>query len=146
MPMYNQQFGAYSAPQFGYSGYNAYNYAQQPTYQPQPQPQLQQPQPPTINGKIVENEEMVKVIEVPISSYGVFPKADMSAVYVKTWNNDGTTRITTFAPVATPQSSPTPNYQETLADIQKQIGELSRKIDAFKPVQKKRREELEDDE
>lgn len=53
-------------------------------------------QVPQINGKIVESEEIVKVTDIPIGSYAVFPKADLSEVYIKTWNNNGTTNIITF--------------------------------------------------
>jgi hypothetical protein len=48
----------------------------------------------------VDSEEMVKATEVPIGSYGVFPKADLSEIYLKTWNNNGTTSIIKFTPVA----------------------------------------------
>ena len=40
----------------------------------------------------------MKASEVPIGGYGVFPKADFSELYIKTWNNDGTTRIISFKP------------------------------------------------
>ena len=50
-------------------------------------------------GKIVDGEEVVKATEVPFGGYGVFPKADLSEVYIKTWNNDGTARIMKFQPI-----------------------------------------------
>jgi hypothetical protein len=52
---------------------------------------------------------MVKVAEVPIGAYGVFPKADLSEIYIKTWNNNGTTSIVTFKPVAPVLDSNTMN-------------------------------------
>lgn len=70
-----------------YGSYAYYNGA--PGYmqaQLQPQPQFQQPT--ALNGKIVENAEIVKVTEVPIGGYGIFPKADLTEIYVKTWNNN----------------------------------------------------------
>lgn len=75
---------------FNPNSYGAYSYyGGSPTYMtPQPQPQPQYPQPQGLNGKIVENEEIVKVTEVPIGGYGVFPKADLTEIYVKTWNNN----------------------------------------------------------
>jgi hypothetical protein len=51
-----------------------------------------------LNGKLVDGEEMVKATEVPIGSYGIFPKADFSEIYIKSWNNNGTTSIVKFAP------------------------------------------------
>ena len=49
--------------------------------------------------KIVDGEEVVKATEVPFGGYGVFPKADLTELYVKSWNNDGTTKIITYKPV-----------------------------------------------
>jgi hypothetical protein len=51
-----------------------------------------------INGKIVDSEDIVKATEVPIGGYGVFPKADLSEIYIKTWNNNGTTSILIYKP------------------------------------------------
>ncbi len=49
-----------------------------------------------LNGKLVDGVEMVKSAEVPLGGYGVFPKADLSEVYVKTWSADGRTKIITY--------------------------------------------------
>lgn len=48
-------------------------------------PQLQGQQT-ALNGKIVENKDILNITEVPIGGYGIFPKADLSEIYVKTWN------------------------------------------------------------
>ena len=58
-------------------------------------PQYQQPPPQTqpislqtnLNGKIVDSEDVVRATEVPIGGYGIFPKADLSEIYIKSWNN-----------------------------------------------------------
>jgi hypothetical protein len=42
---------------------------------------------------------MVKATEVMFGGYGVFPKADLSEIYIKNWNNNGTTQIITYRPV-----------------------------------------------
>ena len=39
----------------------------------------------TLNGKIVESEDIVRATEIPMGSYGVFPKADLSDIYIKSW-------------------------------------------------------------
>lgn len=66
----------------------------------QPQQYYQQPQQaPSLQGKIVENSEMVRISEIPFGSYGVFPKADLSEIYIKTWNNNGTTKVLTYKPI-----------------------------------------------
>lgn len=54
-----------------------------------------------LQGKVVDSGEIVKVTDVPFGTYGVFPKADMSEIYIKTWNNNGTTNIITYKPIAT---------------------------------------------
>lgn len=66
-----------------------------------PQPVNNQPQQTNIglNGKIVDSEDVVKATEVPIGGYGIFPKADLSEIYIKSWNNNGTTSVITFRPV-----------------------------------------------
>lgn len=51
-------------------------------------------------GKIVDGEEVVKATEIPIGGFGVFPKADLGEIFVKTWNNNGTTQIIKYQPVA----------------------------------------------
>lgn len=71
----------------------------QPNMSMQPAMPLPQTQP-ALNGKIVDSEEMVKATEVPYGSYGIFPKADFSAVYIKTWNPNGTTNIICYRPIA----------------------------------------------
>lgn len=54
---------------------------------------------PQLNGKIVDSEDVVKATEVPIGGYGIFPKADLSEIYIKSWNNNGTTSVITFRPI-----------------------------------------------
>ena len=84
-----------------YNGYNNYGYQ---NFTPQPQ-QMQQPiQQSTIpqynlNGKIVDGIEMVKATDIPLGGYGVFPKADLSEVYIKSWNNLGQSNIITYKPI-----------------------------------------------
>jgi len=79
-------------PNYGNYGYNNYN-----QYMPQ-QNQMVQPQQQMVglNGKIVDSEEMVKATDVPMGGYGIFPKADLSEIYVKSWNANGTTNIAKF--------------------------------------------------
>lgn len=88
-----------------YLGNYPYNYVNQYVPQPQPQQFISQPmapqtqQPQSLNGKIVDSEDVVKATEVPIGGYGIFPKADLSEIYIKSWNNNGTTSIITFKPI-----------------------------------------------
>lgn len=71
--------------------YQGYPY---PAYQQNPIPTAA----PSLQGKVVDSEEMVKASEVTFGGYGIFPKADLSAIYIKTWNNNGSTSIVTYKP------------------------------------------------
>ena len=98
----------------------------------QQQMMYQQPQMPqfpqmsnTLNGKVVDSIDLVRVTEVPIGSYGVFPKADFSEVYIKAWNPNGTTSIYCFKPCATPQEQQqAPQNQEIYGKILAEIEQL----------------------
>jgi hypothetical protein len=112
---------------------SSYAYGYQNQYVPQsmsvqPQQFTSQPQQQQVlNGKIVDSEDIVKATEVPIGGYGVFPKADLSEVYIKSWNNNGTTSIITFKPVIPePQVS-----QEVNSILLQKIESLENKIDTL---------------
>jgi hypothetical protein len=94
----------------------------QPTYQMNNQPQQ------SLNGKIVDSEDIVKATEVPIGGYGIFPKADLSEIYIKSWNNNGTTSVITFKPMAQTQTEIKKSNEEMI--LQK-IETLENKIDMF---------------
>ena len=109
-------------------------------YQPQPYyPQQQNyvlpPQQPMLNGKIVESEDIVRATEVPFGGYGIFPRADLSTIFVKQWCADGTTKITSY--------SPTIEHTEEQPSILEEIRKLSKKID--KLSSKKGKEVAEDE-
>jgi len=110
----------------GYMSGYPYSYAQMP----QPQQYMSQPLPPQnqqlqFTGKIVDSVDMVKVAEVPTNcGYGIFPKADLSEIYIKSWNNNGTTSITTFQPI---ESSPQP--KDGMTQLIERLDSLESKID-----------------
>lgn len=88
--------------------------------------QTQQQSVSNLNGKIVDSADIVKATEVPIGGYGIFPKADLSEIYIKSWNNNGTTSIITF--------KPEPPKEEVVKEdnsIQEQLKKLEEKIDAI---------------
>lgn len=94
----------------------------------------------TLNGKIVDSEDVVKATEVPIGSYGIFPKADLSEIYIKSWNNNGTTNIVTFKPDASQNANILANNiksaeTESLDIIIEKITQLENKIDSVINVQ-----------
>lgn len=99
---------------------------QQMPIQQQPTPQ---PQMPFLNGKIVDSADVVRATEVPIGGYGVFPKADLSEVYIKSWNNNGTTSVITFKPVIPTESSvETPSIDTTMNQVLEKLNQLETKL------------------
>ena len=83
---------------------------------------------PQLNGKVVDSIDVVRATEVPIGGYGIFPKADLSEVYIKSWNNNGTTSIITFNPVPQPEQSEAPQ-DNTITEILNKVNSLEVKID-----------------
>lgn len=119
-----------------YLGNYPYNYANQYVPQPQPQQFISQPmapqtqQPQSLNGKIVDSEDVVKATEVPIGGYGIFPKADLSEIYIKSWNNNGTTSIITFKPIIQEVKEPQTVEDNSLKIIE-HLNTLDAKIDSL---------------
>ena len=119
-----------------YLGNYPYNYVNQYVPQPQPQQFISQPmapqtqQPQSLNGKIVDSEDVVKATEVPIGGYGIFPKADLSEIYIKSWNNNGTTSIITFKPITQEVKEPQIVEDNSLKIIER-LNELDAKIDSL---------------
>ncbi len=70
---------------------------------------------------------------MPIGSYGVFPKADLSEIYIKTWNNNGTTRIIKYQPVIPTQqeenNTPEIKNNDTIDKILEKVEQLENKLD-----------------
>lgn len=118
------------------------NYQQ--SLQQQPMQMNQQPIPQQIagiNGRIVQAVENINANEVPMDgSMAFFPKQDMSEIYVKGWNADGTIRTIVYKPYTEPGGSnacnPTTDIENakfTLSDESTQLflnkfEELSEKI------------------
>lgn len=93
------------------------------TQQFQPQPQITT----GLQGKIVESEDMARVADVPMGGYGIFPKADLSEVYIKMWNGNGTTSLLTFQPVI--KQEPVKEEGEITSLLLERIKGLEEKID-----------------
>ena len=135
----------YNMPNMNYYPTPNYNpqmqYPSAPNNMPQQMNFTQQMSPSQLNGKIVDSEEMVRATEVPMGSYGIFPKADMSEVFIKTWNPNGTTNITHYKPAAIEDSNK--NYQQPLLEdhsdkIIDRIEQMEMKIEElFNKEQKK---------
>lgn len=94
---------------------------------------LPQSVPQGLNGKIVDSEDIVRATEVPIGGYGIFPKADLSEIYIKTWNNNGTTSIITFKPSVpeVPVTQGPPQENKEIEKILQRIDALDVKLDSL---------------
>lgn len=98
--IYNPQI----QPYFQYGNYGGNQYQQQ-RFEPQQQFQqqmqpVQQSQSTFINGKIVPSVDVINANDVPMDgSVAIFPKQDMSEIYAKQWNADGTIRTMVYKPI-----------------------------------------------
>lgn len=109
---------------YGSYPYNQYGQGQS-AMMPQPPQQIYS----TLQGKIVDNLETARVTDIPFGGYGVFPKADMSEVYIKTWTNNGTTNTITYKPVVTEEQIE--EDKNNLNVILNKIVEIENKIDSI---------------
>lgn len=104
--------------------YGNYPYGQ---YQGFPTIPQQQPQQQSfLQGKIVDSIDVVRATDVPVGGYSIFPKADFSEMYIKSWNNNGTTSILTFKPIEQKEDK----KEDTLNILLEKIKVLEEKIDA----------------
>lgn len=61
---------------------------------------INQPPISSLNVKIVESIDIVKIIDIPMDgNFYYFPKADGTALYAKRWLQNGTTEIVTYKPI-----------------------------------------------
>lgn len=101
------------------------NYPYNNTYQPQ----VQQTQGGILQGKIVDSIDMVKANEVPFGSFGIFPKGDLSEIYVKSWSNNGTTQINTYKAIPKTEEVKEINIADINNSLLEKITILNEKID-----------------
>lgn len=128
----------YQQPMMNYTpNYGAYQYSPMANYQ-----RYQQPEPTQgISGRVVQAVENINANEVPMDgSMAFFPKQDMSEIYVKGWNADGTINTIVYKPYTAPKDNQTvnsmvntENAKFTLSDESTQLflnkfEELSEKI------------------
>lgn len=103
-------------------------------YQYSGYPQMSQmPQSPMVSnlqGKVVDGIEIVKATDVPFGSFSIFPKGDFGEIYLKTWNNNGTTQIITYKPVVEEETKKEePNLiLEKINNIENQLTDLINKV------------------
>lgn len=123
-------------PQYGVQQYS-------PIYQ---QPQYQQQTQSILNGKVVDSIEVCKVQEIPFGSFGVYPKGDLSEIYLKSWNGDGTTKVIVYKPEVIQETEKQDVYMIALNEIKKSIDNLENKLKpTTPPVSRKKKEDVVDE-
>ena len=126
-----------------YGNYAPYQQIQQQRFQPQEQyPAMQNQQAIGLNGRIVQVVENINANEVPMDgSMAFFPKQDLSEIYVKGWNADGTIKTIVYKPQIDNKSVQAVNSsfdteklkidlsEQATADIMQRFDDLSAKIE-----------------
>lgn len=106
------------------------NFYQNYSYGNMYQPQQAQSAVAALQGKVVDSVDMVRVNEVPFGGFGVFPKGDLSEIYVKSWNNNGTTQINTYKPIPVEETKEAKEISSR-DELLEKINALNEKIDAL---------------
>lgn len=83
-----------------------------------------------LQGKVVDSIDAAKVSDVPFGGYALFPKADLSEIYIKSWNNNGTTQISVYKPLPAEDSPEQKQEDFNTIILQKVVG-VEQKIDAI---------------
>ena len=116
--------------------FNSYN--QNPYFSPyfNTQPQPVQPTPMRYNsglqGKSIDNLEVVKAMDIPLDgSISYFPLVDGTAIVTKQLQQDGTSKITIFKPIEAEEA--TSVKYATIEDIENRINNI--KMPDMKPLQ-----------
>lgn len=102
-PYYSQQYGQSNMqmqnPRMQYiQNQNPLQGQMQPQIPQYPmnQPAIQNP----LNGRAVNSVEEITANDVPMNvPYSIFPKNDLSEIYIKSWNANGTIQTIAYAPV-----------------------------------------------
>lgn len=128
----NNNYGMSNNPIYPQSPMNNMNI---PTIvQPQQQQQIPQSQNNFcgINGKFVESKAIVDITEIPGGGYGVFPRADLQEIYVKTWNKNGLTDVVSYVPkIEEAPSQKEPTNMQVYGALEEHIKRLESKLDSI---------------
>lgn len=149
-PVYNYgaPYGGYQQPMMNYQPMDRLQQLQQnyqntiPQYQ---QPQVTQQQMYGLNGEIVDGIDVVKAKNVDMTGSVVYyPKADMTEIYTKQLQPDGTSRILTYRissdiptePAQQNMSQDVLNemFAQLRQDLLSEINGIKEMIPAFIPV------------
>ncbi len=106
------------------------NFYQKYPYGNQYQNQMAQQPIAALQGKVVDSVDMVRVNEVPFGGFGVFPKGDLSEIYIKSWNNNGTTQINTYRPIPVEENKEI-KENSSRDELLEKINALNEKLDTL---------------
>ena len=86
-----------------------------------------------INGKYIQNLEEITVSDVPMNgAYSVFPKRDMSEIYVKAWDGNGNIQTVVYRPVPVDsQENTSVGIPDFVTELQEFKQEIMRRFDAL---------------
>lgn len=118
---------------YEYQRYNQYSYPQyqQPQQIQQQFPQQIMPQQAGLCGRMVNSVEEVTANDVPMNAqFAIFPKADGSEVYIKSWGANGLIQTVTYKPQLDGKQNELPKEDtETLfAPIMERLDQIEAKI------------------
>lgn len=85
-----------------------------------------------LNGRVIEVAENILASDVPMDgSFAVFPKRDLSEVYIKYWTGEGKIATISFKPILEAQAdiSPTDNTSLRFDELSNVLGGLYDKVD-----------------
>lgn len=150
-PMYNgmngmQSFASYNSPNTqpypyqdrmaGLQQYNQNLQSQFPSMQQTVQ-NVPQVQNVGINGKFIQVVENITANDVPMNGeVALFPKQDMTEIYAKAWQSDGTIKTVVYKPVEpvldAQANNSTPTQENSLYEaVNNALGAISEKVDAL---------------
>ena len=146
--MYN--FNPYYQQQYQRQ-YNPQAYQFNPQVEQFQQPQTYRQSVPTLQGKSVDNIDVVKAMDIPLDgSISFFPIADGSAIVTKQLQPDGTSRTIIYKPIEGEEASRLPKYitveeldeamkkidnnpiKEEIKNMKRQIKDLHEDLDEIK--------------
>lgn len=84
-----------------------------------------------LNAKVIDNERIIDVTEVPFGGSGLFVMADMSKVFVKVWGNNAQTRVIEYRPYFAPVPTETPDSlsSTSIEVLMEKMAQLENKLD-----------------
>ena len=117
----------YFGPNYMPTNYNPYIQNQRVQEQYQPTQPMQYARPSVLQGKTVDNIEVVKAIDIPLDgSVSYFPLADGTAIVSKQLQQDGTSRLIVYKALTGEEKQAETKYI-TESDLKAQFGDFNPK-------------------